>query len=310
VVHLVDASFFVFRAYHSMPQHMADVDGRPVNAVYGFARFLQDLLEQVRPERIAIAFDESLTSSFRNRLYPAYKANRELPPAELKEQFERCRELCRRLGVAEFGSPEYEADDIIGTLAVRMRAAGFNTTIVTRDKDLAQLIHHGDEFWDYMAEERYGYAEIAPRFGCRPERIADFLALTGDAVDNVPGVPGIGKKTAAVLFEHFTCLEDLYEGLDRVPGLPVRGAAGIAERLREHRATAYLARELTRIACDMPLAATPATLLRRAPELDALAEFYDAAKFGPMLRRQAERIARQVAAPGSDPGAGAGIVPA
>jgi 5'-3' exonuclease len=306
VVYLVDASFFVFRAYHSMPPQMADADGRPVNAVYGFARFLQDLLERARPERIAIAFDESLASSFRNRLYPAYKANRELPPAELKDQFERCRDLCRRLGVAEFGSAEYEADDIIGTLATRMRAAGFPATIVTRDKDLAQLIHDGDEFWDYMAEQRYGYAQIAPRFGCRPERLADFLALTGDAVDNVPGVPGIGRKTAAVLLEHFACLEDLYDGLDRVPGLPVRGAAGIAEKLRLHRATAYLARELTRIACDMPLAATPATLLRRAPELDALGEFYDAAKFGPMLRRQAERIARQVAADAAVAAGGAG----
>ena len=312
MVHLVDASFFVFRAFHSMPQHLADVDGRPVNALYGFARFLQDLLERARPERIAIAFDESLTSSFRNRLYPAYKANRELPPAELKEQFERCRELCRRLGVAEFGSPEYEADDIIGTLATRMRAAGFRSTIVTRDKDLAQLIHEGDEFWDYMAEERYGYAEIAPRFGCRPERLADFLALTGDAVDNVPGVPGVGRKTAAVLLEHFTCLEDLYDRLDRVPQLGVRGAAGIAERLREHRATAYLARELTRSACDMPLAATPATLRRRAPDLDSLGEFYDVAKFGPMLRRQAERIARHVPAadetggPAAAPEAGTG----
>jgi 5'-3' exonuclease len=293
---LVDASFFVFRAYHSIPHHMADVEGRPVNAVYGFARFLQDLLERERPERIAVAFDESLTSSFRNRLYPPYKAHRELPPAELKEQFERCRDLCRRLGVAEFGSPEYEADDIIGTLAWRLRAAGFRTTLVTRDKDLAQLIREGDEFWDYMAEERYGYAEIAPRFGVRPERIADFLALTGDAVDNVPGVPGIGRKTAAVLLEHFTCLEDLYDGLDRVASLPMRGAAGVATRLREHRATAYLARELTRIACDMPLDATPESLLRRAPALDELGEFYDAAKFGPMLRRQAERIARHAVA--------------
>ena len=96
MVYLIDASFFVFRAYHSMPAHMADRDGRPVHAVYGFARFLSDLLERARPEYVGVAFDESLTSSFRNRLYPPYKANRELPPAELKEQFTRCRDLCRR----------------------------------------------------------------------------------------------------------------------------------------------------------------------------------------------------------------------
>ncbi|MFO0333869.1 MAG: 5'-3' exonuclease H3TH domain-containing protein [Pseudomonadota bacterium] len=298
MVYLVDASFFVFRAYHSMPADMADREGRPVNALYGFARFLADFLERTRAERVAVAFDESLTSSFRNRLYPPYKANRELPPLELKEQFARCREFCRLLGVREYGSPEYEADDNIGTLAARARAAGLASTIVTRDKDLAQLIREGDEFWDWMAEERYAYADIAPRFGAAPERIADFLALTGDAVDNVPGVPGIGRKTAAVLLGHFDSLDSLYAGLERVPELPLRGAAGVVTRLREHRDTAYLARELTRIACDMPLVATLDDLRRQAPALDALDAFFEAARFGPMLRRQAERIARDVGAEG------------
>lgn len=292
MVYLIDASFFVFRAYHSMPAHMTDRDGRPVHAVYGFARFLSDLLERARPDYVGVAFDESLTSSFRNRLYPAYKANRELPPAELKEQFGRCRELCRHLGLAEFGDAEYEADDIIGTLVHRMRAAGLPSTIVTRDKDLSQLVRDGDRFWDWMAEERYGYEEIAPRFGVRPERIADYLALTGDAVDNVPGVPGIGKKTAAVLLERFESLEHLYADLAAVEALPLRGAARVAAQLREHRDVAYLARELTRIACDMPLAVTPDTLRRRSPDVAALGEFYDALRFGPTLKRQAERIAR------------------
>src|SRR5882724_4766318 len=142
-IYLVDASYFVFRAYYSIPDHMADGDGRPVNALFGFARFLSDLLERERPQYLAVAFDESLAGSFRNRLYPAYKANREPPPPGLKEQFGRCRELCRHLGAAEFSSPEYEADDIIGTLATRMRSAGFKATLITRDKDLAQLIRAG-----------------------------------------------------------------------------------------------------------------------------------------------------------------------
>ena len=290
-VHLVDASFFVFRAYHSIPETMADRDGEPVNALYGFARFLSDLLERVRPGHIAIAFDESLAGSFRNRLYPAYKANREPAPPGLKLQFARCRELCRHLGLPEFGSAEYEADDIIGTLATRMRAAAFSATLITRDKDLAQLIRAGDEFWDWMAEERFGYADIAPRFGAAPERIADFLALTGDAVDNIPGVPGIGRKTAAVLFAHFDSLEALYADLDAVAALSLRGAAGVVARLKAHRGAAFLARELTRIACDMPLIVEPAQLERQAPDLEALGEFYDRAGFGAALRRQAERIA-------------------
>jgi DNA polymerase I len=291
VVHLVDASFFVFRAYYSIPPDMADGEGRPVNALYGFARFLSDLVERARPEYLAVAFDESLAGSFRNRIYPAYKANRDPAPPGLKEQFVRCRELCRLMGLAEFGSAEYEADDIIGTLAARMRVRGFSSTVVTRDKDLAQLIQLGDEFWDYMAEERFGYAEIAARFGVHPERIADFLALTGDAVDNIPGVPGVGRKTAAALLERFDSLDHLYANLDSVATLSIRGAKNLGARLLEHRAVAYLARELTRIACDMPLSTEPPALRRCAPDLALLGEFYDRAGFGPMLRRQAERIA-------------------
>lgn len=294
-LHLVDASFFVFRAYYSIPDHMADAEGRPVNALYGFARFMSDMLERERPEYLAAAFDESLASSFRNRVYPAYKANREPAPEALKQQFVRCRELCRHLGVAEFSSPEYEADDIIGTIATRMRPAGFRATLVTRDKDLAQLVHDGDEFWDYMAEERFEYGDIAARFGVRPERMADYLALTGDAVDKIPGVPGVGPKTAAALLAEFESLDDLYANLARVPALKIRGAAGVAARLAAHRAAAYLARELTRIACDMPLDVDSDSLRRGSPDLDALGRFYDAAGFGPMLRLQAERIGRQVA---------------
>jgi len=295
-LHLVDASFFIFRAYYSIPDHMADAEGRPVNALYGFARFLSDLLEHARPEYLAVAFDESLAGSFRNRIYPAYKANREPAPPELKEQFARCRELCRHLGAADYSSAEYEADDIIGTIATRMRRAGFRATLVTRDKDLAQLVHEGDEFWDYMAAERFAYGDIPARFGVRPERMADYLALTGDAVDNIPGVPGIGPKTAAALLAEFDSLDDLYANLARVPTLPIRGAAGVLARLTEHRAAAYLARELTRIACDMPLEVSSTALRRAAPDLAGLAGFYDRAGFGPMLRLQAERIGRQLAA--------------
>ena len=294
-LHLVDASFFVFRAYYSIPDHMTDAEGQPVNALYGFARFMSDLLEHERPEYLAVAFDESLASSFRNRIYPAYKANRDPAPIALKQQFARCRELCRHLGAADYSSPEYEADDIISTIATRMRPAGFRSTLVTRDKDLAQLVHDGDEFWDYMAEQRFAYEDIAARFGVRPERMADYLALTGDAVDNIPGVPGVGPKTAAVLLAEFESLDDLYANLARVPTLKMRGAAGVAARLAEHRSAAYLARELTRIACDMPLVVSSASLRRGSPDLVALNGFYDAAGFGPMLRLQAERIGRQLA---------------
>ncbi|MGH8204065.1 MAG: 5'-3' exonuclease [Steroidobacteraceae bacterium] len=290
-VHLIDASYFVFRAYYSVGLEMTDGDGMPVNALYGFGRFLGDLLEEARPEHVAVAFDESLATSFRNEIYPAYKKNREPAPPDLKRQFGLCRELCRLLGIAEFGSPTHEADDIIGTIATRLRASGHRAVLVTRDKDLAQLVRDGDHYWDYAGARRFAYCDIEGRFGVRPERMADFLALMGDSVDNIPGVPGVGPKTAAALLSAFASLEELYEGLDRVGALPIRGAARLAEKLLLHREAAYLARRLTVIACDMPLECDIGTLRRRRPDLAALGLFYDRHRFGPALRRQAERLA-------------------
>ena len=293
MIYLVDASVYVFRAYYSMPPDMADSDGNPTHALFGFARFLGDLIERAKPEYLAVAFDESLTSSVRNQLYPAYKANRDPAPADLLWQFARCREFCELAGVRHLSSNEYEADDIIGTLAARARAGGLPFTVVTRDKDMAQLVRDGDVYWDYAANERYRYHEIEGRFGVAPERFADYLALTGDSVDNIPGVPGVGPKTATALMREFASLDELYGGLERVAGLPIRGASKLAEKLRQHREAAYLARRLTGIACDMPLDLDldHGQLRPRAPDIAALNAFFDRSGFGPMLRRQVERLA-------------------
>jgi 5'-3' exonuclease len=293
VVYHIDASYFIFRAYHSMPPDMMDADGNATHALYGFARFISDLLEQVRPERIGVAFDISLRSeiSYRNGIYPAYKANREAPPIALERQFELCREFCRHLGLAEFASSAYEADDIIGTLATRARAAGLRNVLVTRDKDLSQLIRDGDVFWDYSANTRYEYHHIGPRFGAIPESIADFLALTGDSVDNIPGVPGIGKKTATELFAIFGSLDELYANLDRISLMKLRGAATVAARLLAHKEAAYLARRLTGIVCDLPIEVTLDQLKPHAPDLARLDAFFDLHGFGNILRQQARRIA-------------------
>jgi 5'-3' exonuclease len=291
VIYLIDASVYVFRAYYSMPPDMTDLDGCPAHATFGFARFLGDLIERVQPRYMAVAFDESLSTSFRNQIYPAYKANRDPPPEDLKLQFERCREFCRHAGVPEFSHAQYEADDIVGTLATRCRREGLPATLVTRDKDFAQLIHAGDIYWDYSDNAQYRYHEIEARFGVPPERFADFLALMGDSVDNIKGVPGVGPKTAAALMKEFASLEELYDNLDRVGEIPVRGASKLAARLTLHRESAYLARRLTEIACDMPLEVGRAGLTRRAPDVAGLTGFFDRHNFGPMLRKQAERLA-------------------
>ena len=144
--YLIDASVYVFRAYYSMPDDMVDDAGNPINALYGFCRFIGDFMEQVTPEYLAVAFDESLSSSFRTAIYPEYKANREPAPPELKRQFEQCRRYVRALGVMELGSPRYEADDLIGTLVEHGRRQGRPSTIVSRDKDLTQLLSKDDVF--------------------------------------------------------------------------------------------------------------------------------------------------------------------
>lgn len=295
MVYLIDASVYIFRAWYGQGPDQHDGDGNPTHALYGFARFIGDLIERRAPQYMAVAFDECRGSGHRHALLPSYKANREPAPPELRRQFVLCREFCRRLGVAEFGSTDYEADDLIGTLAARMRSQGLRVTLVTRDKDLSQLIGPGDRFWDYSDAAEYCYEEIATRFGVAPESMADYLALTGDAVDNIPGVPGVGPKTAAALILRYATLDRLYECLDEIAYLPLRGASRLAARLREHRQAAYLARALTRIHCDAPLQADREALRRRGPQLHALLEFCSQHGFGAMLPRQAERIARLAA---------------
>ncbi len=292
MIYLIDASVYIFRAYYSMPPEMTDRDGHSVNALFGFARMLGDLIERARPRYMAVAFDQSLTTSFRNTIYPAYKAHRDSPPADLTQQMDRCRELCRLLGIAAFSSPEYEADDIIGTLLHSMRRKGVRATVITRDKDLAQLIGEGDVYWDFGGREPCGYHDIERRFGVVPERMADFLALMGDAVDNIKGVPGIGAKTAAALMREFASLEAIYSDLEQVGRMKLRGAAAIGARLREHRETAFLARQLTGICCDMPLNVTAEDLQRGLPDVAGVHAFYDVQGFGPLLRKQCERLSQ------------------
>lgn len=266
---------------------MVDVHGHPTNAIYGFGRFLIDLLQNTAPTHAAVAFDESLTTSFRNKIYPDYKANREPAPEELKRQFSYCRQFARALGLRTLAHEEFEADDLIGTLVMRGREQGRNSVIVTRDKDLSQLVGPGDEFFDYAGGVRYGHDQIEGQFGTRPQSIADFLALTGDSVDNIPGVPGVGKKTAGAIFERYHTLDEVYAHLDDLHTLPIRGAKKLAEKLIEHRAAAYLAQSLTRIHCEAPIDGSLASLERAPVDEAALNGLFDDLDFGDALRRRA-----------------------
>ena len=284
--YLIDASVQVFRAWYSVPDDFSDKQGRPTNAVYGFAGFLCKLLEEEQPIHVALAFDESLESSYRNEIYPAYKANREPAPEELKRQFHWCRQLGEAMGVACFADGRYEADDIIGTLARLSRERGQNNCIVTSDKDLTQLLEPGDWWWDISRKKRMDMAAVEKHFGVPPNLIAEFLALTGDTVDNIPGVPGIGPKTAAKLLQYFGNWDALWNGLDHVPHIKIRGAAGIAKKLEQHKDAAHLARQLTEIHCAVPEVEREPDVSKRAGDEAKIEALFDELGFGPMLLRR------------------------
>jgi 5'-3' exonuclease len=288
--YLIDASVYVFRAYYSMPDDMLDDQGNPINALYGYCRFLGDFLEQVKPQHLAVLFDESLTTSFRTDIYPEYKANRDPAPPELKRQFEQCRKVTSAFGVMCSSHPNYEADDLIGALVMYGREKGRPSTIVTRDKDLAQLLDKEDIFWDFAGKGKLTYEQIPDYFGVWPEQIADFLALAGDSVDNIKGVPGVGKKTAEALLKHFGSLDQVYDGLDTVHEVNVRGAKTLAAKLEQHKEDAMLARRLTGIACDAPVERPGHGMRPARPDLGAINALYDEVGIGTALRRQAERV--------------------
>lgn len=285
-LYLVDASLYVFRAWHSMPDEFQDAEGWPTNAVHGFARFLLELLEKERPRHIAIAFDEALDSCFRHRLYPAYKANRDPAPEALRRQFAHCKALCAALGLSVLAHHEYEADDLIGSALHASRAHGLRGVIVSADKDLSQLLLHGDEQWDFARGQRWGAAGVKARHGVEAHQIADYLALCGDAVDNIPGISGIGTKTAAVLLAHFGSLDAVLARADEVAFLRLRGAATASLRLKQQREHALLWRQLTTIALDAPLPLGEATFLRAVADADMLLALSEALRFGPMTRRR------------------------
>ena len=289
--YLVDASLYVFRAWHSIPPDFTDVDGHPVNAVHGFTRFLLDLLERAKPSHAAICFDESLTSSFRNAIYPDYKANRELPPDELVRQFAYCREVAAALGMTVLTDTEFEADDLIGSAVHALDTHDCGAIIVSADKDFGQLVGDSVEQWDFSRDQRWNAQGIKQRLGVHPHQVADFLALMGDAIDNIPGIPGIGAKTAAVLLAHFETLDALLERREEVAFLRMRGAAGIARKLHEHADMARLSRRLTGIAVDAPVPRGLTDYARRAPDEAAIGTLFDRLKLGPMTRSRVRSLA-------------------
>lgn len=288
---LIDASIYIFRAYFSLPERWHTADGQALNAVYGYAGFLVDFLSRLEADAYcAAAFDESLGSCFRNELYPGYKASRALPDEELAFQLDSCRELTEKIGLPCFGGERYEADDYIATVARLCREQGRAVTVVTRDKDLGQLLLGSrDRWWDFAADTRLDQIGFLQRFGVQPWQFADYLALVGDSIDDIPGVPGIGPKTAAAMLSRYPDLDQIEANLEHLGELGVRGAARLQQRLADHWDQVRLARQLTGLEAHIPeLGSTP--VFQRDP--GAVADFTRQLKSlgiaGPLLQRAAK----------------------
>lgn len=283
-VYLIDASIYIFRSYYSVTDDYQSKAGDPINAVHGFIRFLTQFIHQTKAQYIACAFDDSFSKSFRSEIYPPYKANREPAPDELKRQFILCKKVAAAMGVATYSDSNYEADDLIGTLALHYQKKNHRTFIISADKDLAQLITENDRWWDYGKSDPIDCEQIYKKFGVYPDQIADYLALAGDSVDNIPGVPGIGKKTASILLNHFRTLEAVIERHKEIAYLSFRGAKSCKKKIADNINAAILARRLTGIITDVPI--KNPNILRQDIVEDKIHLIFDYLNFGPMLRRR------------------------
>ncbi|MCR9104119.1 MAG: flap endonuclease [Gammaproteobacteria bacterium] len=295
---LIDASIYIFRAWFSLPDQWHSPQGYPLNAVYGYTRFLLDFLQHTAGTHYCVAaFDESLGTNYRNAIYPHYKSRRVLPDEALAFQLVACREVTERLGLPCFAGALYEADDYLATLARRFQRRNVPVTVVTRDKDLGQLLRNEqDHWWDYARDERLCASGFESRFEVRPDQFADYLALVGDAVDDIPGVPGVGPKTAATLLKAFGSLDNMERDLCQVASLDLRGAARVCEVLRSHWPQVRMARRLTGLEERIPGLAPVRTFSLAAGKLSGLADYLAALGLRGPLTQRCERLAAQVQA--------------
>ena len=298
---LIDASIYIFRYYFSLPDNWFSAQGYPTAAVYGYTSFLINLLSTQQPKVVAACYDESLGSCFRNELYPDYKSSRALPDEALAFQLEACRRVSELLGIASFGSDLYEADDLLGSLVRVLRRSRRPIAVISRDKDLGQLIRRAQDFlWhpDFNHShdgERSYRDDIAAKFGVQPEQLTDYLALVGDKVDDIPGVPGLGPKTAQALLQAYGDLRTIFANIEQLHTLPIRGAKSLGDKLVAHTEQIALSQQLAIIVDDIPLGVKTADLHWREPDRKALADFCREMGFERLMSRVDQLVAEHSA---------------
>ncbi len=286
-LHLIDGSAFIFRAYHALPPLTRKSDGLPVGAVSGFVNMLFKYVEDNKgpdaPTHAAVVFDKGAIT-FRNEIFADYKANREEMPEDLRPQIPLTREATKAFNISCIEIEGFEADDIIATLACQARDAGGEVTIISSDKDMMQLVGDGVEMLDAMKNRRIGVEEVEEKFGVKPERVIDVQALAGDSVDNIPGAPGIGIKTAALLINEFGDLETLLERAEEIKQPKRR------QTLIDYADQVRVSKQLVTLDCDMKLDFGLDDLEVQEPDAETLLEFLNSMEFRTVTRRVAEAL--------------------
>jgi len=275
-LYLIDGSSYIYRAYYAI-RHLSNSQGEATNAVFGFTKMLQTLIRQEQPDHLAVVFDAK-GPTFRKELYPDYKANRSAMPEDLVPQIPLIKEVVRAFRLPLLEHPGYEADDLIATLARRYAGEGLEVTVVTGDKDLMQIVNDRITLLDTMKGKRSGAAEVVERFGVPPHQVLEVLGLAGDSSDNIPGVPGIGEKTASELIRQFGDIENLLSNIDQVKG------AKRQQNLREYADQARLSRRLADLVDDLPVSIDYADLALGEPDVAQLAELYGRLEFHQLLQ--------------------------
>lgn len=280
-LYLVDGSGFIFRAYHALPP-LTRPDGKPIGAVLGFTNMLIRLIIDMHADHLAVIFDSS-RQSFRNDIYPDYKAHRPPPPEDLIPQFPLVREACRAFNVAQVEMQGFEADDLIATYAEQAKAKGMDVTIVSSDKDLMQLVGGAVKMYDPIKNRDIGVEEVIEKFGLPPEKVTDIQALAGDSTDNVPGVPGIGIKTAAQLIHEFGDLETLLTRAHEIPQQKRR------EKLLENVENARISKELVTLKRDIKTEKSIEDFSFQEPIMEDLTRFLDENSFSKIKSRMEQQ---------------------
>ena len=284
---LVDGSAFIFRAFHALPPLTRKSDGLPIGAVSGFCNMLFKMIEDNKgpdaPTHAAVVFDKG-SHTFRNEIYDLYKANRDEMPEDLRPQMPLTREATRAFNIACLEEEGFEADDIIATLACRAREAGGRVTIISSDKDLMQLVGGGVEMFDAMKNNWIGVEGVEAKFGVGPERVVDVQALAGDSVDNVPGAPGIGIKTAALLINEYGDLETLLDRAEEIKQPKRR------ESLIDNREQILMSKRLVQLDCNMDYDVSLDDLDVKEPDPEVLLPWLAEMEFRTITKRIADSM--------------------